>query len=283
LISGYAASRVRSVLGATSTLDVALHKRLEEHKGYFEKHVGELQNAAQRALLRHRGDIIDRQLVLERLAAMAIEMGRSERITHPATVSATLQKLSHAVAHTADKAVPLAGIEHQLRAIERWAQHCRVRHLAAHAAADTDRFFDLDNTTGLVAMNRTGGTADHTYRVGAVHARLRELQTAVSNPVADKPWVAVVPCGARADTIVAPCAAVQVDHHRLLAVKKAVLNDELHPPGMIDPVSGLGIDLLGGLKSRGCRGERRGLVSRKAPPLARSTRSGVDKIAHRFG
>jgi alkylation response protein AidB-like acyl-CoA dehydrogenase len=74
LISGYAASRVRSVLGATSTLDVALHKRLEEHKGYFEKHVGELQNAAQRALLQHRGDIIDRQLVLERLAAMAIEM-----------------------------------------------------------------------------------------------------------------------------------------------------------------------------------------------------------------
>jgi alkylation response protein AidB-like acyl-CoA dehydrogenase len=74
LITGYAASRVRSVLGATSTLDVPLHPRLHEHKDYFEKHVGELQEAAERALLRHRQAVVDRQLVLERLSAMAIEM-----------------------------------------------------------------------------------------------------------------------------------------------------------------------------------------------------------------
>lgn len=74
LISGYAASRVRTVLGATSTLDVELHPRLVHHKEYFERHVGELNAAVGRALLRHREKLVDRQLVLERLASMAIEM-----------------------------------------------------------------------------------------------------------------------------------------------------------------------------------------------------------------
>lgn len=74
LITGYAASRMRSVFGATSTLDVALHPRLLEHKRYFEKHVGELSAATERMLTRHREEIIDRQFILERLATMAIEL-----------------------------------------------------------------------------------------------------------------------------------------------------------------------------------------------------------------
>jgi alkylation response protein AidB-like acyl-CoA dehydrogenase len=74
LLTGYAASRMRSAFGASSTLDVELHERLQPHKRYFEKHVGELAVATQRALLRHRRHIIDRQLVLERLASMAIEL-----------------------------------------------------------------------------------------------------------------------------------------------------------------------------------------------------------------
>ena len=41
LISGFAASRVRSMLGATATLDAELHPRLARHKEYFEKHGGE--------------------------------------------------------------------------------------------------------------------------------------------------------------------------------------------------------------------------------------------------
>ena len=74
LLSGYAASRVRSAFRATSTLDVELHPRLEPHKRYFEKHVGELASAVQRLLTRHRKEIVDRQLVLERLASMGIEL-----------------------------------------------------------------------------------------------------------------------------------------------------------------------------------------------------------------
>lgn len=74
LVSGYAASRVRSALGATSSLEVELHPRLEEHKRYFEKHVAELKAAADRMITKHRKEIVERQLVLERLANMAVEM-----------------------------------------------------------------------------------------------------------------------------------------------------------------------------------------------------------------
>jgi len=75
LLSGYAASRIRSRLGATATLDaVLLHDRLKKHKEYFEKHVAELKAETDRAIMKHRSAIVERQLVLERLANMAIEM-----------------------------------------------------------------------------------------------------------------------------------------------------------------------------------------------------------------
>jgi acyl-CoA dehydrogenase family protein 9 len=62
------------MLGATGTLETRLHPRLEQHKDFFEKHVKELKQSTDRAVLRYRRDIVDRQLVLERLANMAIEM-----------------------------------------------------------------------------------------------------------------------------------------------------------------------------------------------------------------
>ena len=74
LLSGYAASRVRSGLGATPTLDAPLSERLATHKRYFEKHVAELKEHTERAILKHRAAIVDRQFVLERLANMAIEL-----------------------------------------------------------------------------------------------------------------------------------------------------------------------------------------------------------------
>jgi acyl-CoA dehydrogenase family protein 9 len=74
LLGGYATSRVRLRLGQTSTLDIALHESLEKHKDYFEKHVAELGAATDRAIVRHKEKIVDRQLVLERLANMAIDM-----------------------------------------------------------------------------------------------------------------------------------------------------------------------------------------------------------------
>ena len=74
LLSGYATSRVKLRLGQTSTLDIDLHERLNKHKDYFEKHVADLGGATDRAIVRHREKIVDRQLVLERLANMAIDL-----------------------------------------------------------------------------------------------------------------------------------------------------------------------------------------------------------------
>ena len=74
VVGGYATSRVKLRLGQTSTLDIELHDRLKRHKDYFEKHVAELGTATDRAIIRHREKIIDRQLVLERLANMAIDL-----------------------------------------------------------------------------------------------------------------------------------------------------------------------------------------------------------------
>ncbi len=74
LLGGYATSRVRLRLGQTSTLDIDLHDQLKKHKDYFEKHVAELGTATDRAIARYREKIVDHQLVLERLANMAIDL-----------------------------------------------------------------------------------------------------------------------------------------------------------------------------------------------------------------
>ncbi|MGK2960973.1 MAG: acyl-CoA dehydrogenase family protein [Gemmatimonadaceae bacterium] len=74
LLTGFAASRVRSIIGTKATLEPDLHPRLHKNERFFEKHVAELSTATQRAITRHRKEIIERQLVLERLANMAIEL-----------------------------------------------------------------------------------------------------------------------------------------------------------------------------------------------------------------
>ena len=74
IVTGYATQRLRTALGATDGVDTPLHPRLEEHRRYFEKHVRQLREEAQRAILKHRKRIIERQLVVERLANMAIEL-----------------------------------------------------------------------------------------------------------------------------------------------------------------------------------------------------------------
>ena len=74
LISGFAASRVASRLGATPTLDVELHTRLDKHARHFEKHVAEMKEAAERVIRAYRAEIVERQQELERLSDMAIEL-----------------------------------------------------------------------------------------------------------------------------------------------------------------------------------------------------------------
>jgi alkylation response protein AidB-like acyl-CoA dehydrogenase len=74
LLGGYATSRVKLRLGQTSTLDIEVHERLKKHKDYFEKHVSELGSTTDRVIIRYKERIVDSQLVLERLANMAIDL-----------------------------------------------------------------------------------------------------------------------------------------------------------------------------------------------------------------
>jgi alkylation response protein AidB-like acyl-CoA dehydrogenase len=71
LVSGYVTSRF---FAGHPDLTVALHASLTEHKRYLEKHVAELRAETDRAITTYRKAIVDRQLVLERLANMAIDL-----------------------------------------------------------------------------------------------------------------------------------------------------------------------------------------------------------------
>jgi acyl-CoA dehydrogenase family protein 9 len=74
LLSEFAAERVRGVFGATASLDVELDERLAPYAKYLEKHVAQLRSAAEDAVRTHRREIVERQLIVERLANMAIEL-----------------------------------------------------------------------------------------------------------------------------------------------------------------------------------------------------------------
>src|SRR6185312_8143720 len=74
LLSEFAAARVRNAFGASATLDFELDPRLATHKESFEKHVAELRASAESAVTKYRGEIVDRQMVVERLSNMAIEL-----------------------------------------------------------------------------------------------------------------------------------------------------------------------------------------------------------------
>ncbi|HEX5971643.1 MAG TPA: acyl-CoA dehydrogenase family protein [Gemmatimonadaceae bacterium] len=74
LISGFAASRLASRLGATPDVQAPLHERLKAHKEHFEKHVAELKEVTERVIRTYRKEIVDRQQELERLSDMAIEL-----------------------------------------------------------------------------------------------------------------------------------------------------------------------------------------------------------------
>src|SRR5688500_16280200 len=74
LLSRTAAFRIRARLGDTPELDIPLHERLTTHKEFFEKHVGELKDRAERVIRAYRKEVVDAQQELERLADMAIEL-----------------------------------------------------------------------------------------------------------------------------------------------------------------------------------------------------------------
>jgi alkylation response protein AidB-like acyl-CoA dehydrogenase len=100
LISGFAASRLASRLGATPTLDVELHERLQGHAKHFEKHVAEMKDVAERLIRSYRKEIVERQQELERLSDMAIELfatacvlARTQRLVAERGVDAVAHEL----------------------------------------------------------------------------------------------------------------------------------------------------------------------------------------------
>lgn len=74
LLGSYAAERLMQRFGATASLDATLDERLAKHKVKLEKHVGELATATERAITTHRKAILEKQMILERLANMAIDL-----------------------------------------------------------------------------------------------------------------------------------------------------------------------------------------------------------------
>jgi acyl-CoA dehydrogenase family protein 9 len=67
-------TRVSSLLGGTPDLGVQVHPVLAAHVRYFEKHVAELHAETERAITKYRRELPERQLVVERLANMAIDL-----------------------------------------------------------------------------------------------------------------------------------------------------------------------------------------------------------------
>ena len=74
LVSGYMSSRVSSILGGTPDLGAPVDASLAEHARYFEKHVAEMKVETERAITKYRRELPERQLVVERLANMAIDL-----------------------------------------------------------------------------------------------------------------------------------------------------------------------------------------------------------------
>ncbi len=74
LVSSYAAQRVRTALGARDKFNATLHGSMRAHATFVERHVVELAQATSRAITRHRTELLHRQLIVERLADMAMEL-----------------------------------------------------------------------------------------------------------------------------------------------------------------------------------------------------------------
>ena len=76
ILSEFVVGKMKSALrvGDEATVDTPMHARLQPHRKYFEKHVAELRAATDAAIMAHKKQLIDRQMLVERLSNMAIEL-----------------------------------------------------------------------------------------------------------------------------------------------------------------------------------------------------------------
>ncbi|HEX2780529.1 MAG TPA: acyl-CoA dehydrogenase family protein, partial [Gemmatimonadaceae bacterium] len=140
LLGSFAAERLMQRFGATATLDVELDARLTKHKEKLEKHVGELATATEKVITQHRKAIIEKQMILERLANMAIDL-----FATACTISRTQRIIESGSEAEAEKAVALCDLfcvtaGRRFRAVrmslEEEADDDRRRDVAARVRAD---------------------------------------------------------------------------------------------------------------------------------------------------
>ena len=101
LVSEYAVDRVRTALGRRDRLEIEVHESLAPHVSFIEKHVAELAAATQKMIVKHKKEILHRQMVVERLADMAIELyarlttiSRTQRLINERGVDACTREVA---------------------------------------------------------------------------------------------------------------------------------------------------------------------------------------------
>ncbi len=105
LVSSYAAQRVRSVFGARDKFSVELDASLTPHVEFVERHVVELARATTKAVTRHKKELLHRQLVVERLADMAMEL-----YARTATIARTQRLIAERGAERCEREIALTAL-----------------------------------------------------------------------------------------------------------------------------------------------------------------------------
>ncbi|MEO6778416.1 MAG: acyl-CoA dehydrogenase family protein, partial [Gemmatimonadaceae bacterium] len=152
LLSEFAAAKVRSALGGSSaTLDVELDPRLAKHKEYLEKHVSELRAAAESAVTKYRHAIVERQLVVERLSNMAIEV----------FATACVISRTQSLLDGANKTVETQTADQAIRLCDMFCVESGIRFRSARVALGGGSAGEIDSerVDAATAIRRAGGYA----------------------------------------------------------------------------------------------------------------------------
>ena len=152
LLSEFAAAKVRSALGgASATLDVELDPRLAKHKEFLEKHVSELRAAAEAAVTRYRDGIVERQLVVERMSNMAIEL----------FATACVISRTQSLLETGDTTVEKQDADQSVRLCDLFCVESGIRFRSARVALAGGSAGEIDSerVDAAAAIRRAGGYA----------------------------------------------------------------------------------------------------------------------------
>ncbi|MBU6364994.1 MAG: acyl-CoA dehydrogenase family protein [Gemmatimonadetes bacterium] len=149
-VTSYAAERVAQALGRRPSLGVPLHEALARHGARFERDAAALAAAAEQVVLAHRREVVHRQLVVERLADLAIELyaraatlARTQRLIEERGVAACGHEVALTELFCTQSARRFRAVHRELRrpsgaALDRLrvAVAAQVRERAGYAPSD---------------------------------------------------------------------------------------------------------------------------------------------------